>query len=117
MPCFGSRRAGVRLGHQEHRNGSYQGLRFSLAAGAMENGGDPPGTRRSASGRLIDCKSGRFMTDPNKVKKVSSSRRANSRRSAASEKTADRSRSLGEELDNQQHQQHVDEQQQVVGVP
>eukprot|EP00971_Amphidinium_carterae_P299565 5951831-Amphidinium_carterae.1 len=71
----------------------------------MENGEDPPGTRRSASGRLINSVTGRFMTDPNKVKKVSSSRRASSRRSAASEKPADRSRSLGEVSENEQNQQ------------
>eukprot|EP00971_Amphidinium_carterae_P090732 1796084-Amphidinium_carterae.1 len=52
----------------------------------MENGGDPPGpspgTRRSASGRLIDSTTGKFVTDPNKVKKPPSTRRACSRRSA-----------------------------------
>eukprot|EP00971_Amphidinium_carterae_P105666 2092483-Amphidinium_carterae.1 len=79
----------------------------------MENGEDPPGTRRSASGRLIDCKTGRFAPDPNKVKRVPSSRRASSRRSAASEKTADRSRSIGEGSENGQQEQH---QHQVVGL-
>eukprot|EP00971_Amphidinium_carterae_P024131 476520-Amphidinium_carterae.1 len=74
----------------------------------MENGGDPPGTRRSASGRLIDIATGRFTTDPNKVKKTPSTRRANSRRSApASENPADRSRSLGEVSDNEQNQQQA----------
>eukprot|EP00971_Amphidinium_carterae_P238469 4734015-Amphidinium_carterae.1 len=109
---FGSRRARVRLGLSEERNGSpsrlidsYQGQQFSLSAGAMENGGDPPGTRRSASGRLITASTGRFMADPNKVKKTQSTKRANSRRSVpASENPADRSRSLGEVSDGEQNQ-------------
>eukprot|EP00971_Amphidinium_carterae_P084915 1680316-Amphidinium_carterae.1 len=74
----------------------------------MENGGDPPGTRRSASGRLINASTGRFIADPNKVKKTPSTRRANSRRSApASENPADRSRSLGEVSDSEQNHQHA----------
>eukprot|EP00971_Amphidinium_carterae_P275886 5474285-Amphidinium_carterae.1 len=71
----------------------------------MENGDDPPGSRRIANGRLINCKTGRFMTDPNKSP---SSRRASSRRSAASGKTADRSRSLGEVSDHGHIQQQVE---------
>eukprot|EP00971_Amphidinium_carterae_P154133 3056901-Amphidinium_carterae.1 len=78
----------------------------------MEKSCDPPGSRRSASGRLINISTGRFMTDPNKAKSVPSSRRANSRRSAASEKTADRSRSIGEEASDNEHIQR-----QVDGVP
>eukprot|EP00971_Amphidinium_carterae_P165098 3272674-Amphidinium_carterae.1 len=81
----------------------------------MENGGDPPGTRRSANGRLINCKTGRFTTDPNKVKTIPSSRRASSRRSAASERTADRSRSVEEVSDNGQIQQQVEVD--LPGVP
>lgn len=76
----------------------------------MEKSGDPPGTKRSANGRLINISTGRFMTDPNKAKSVSSSRRASSRRSAASEKTADdRSRSVEKAAsDSGRIQQQVD---------
>eukprot|EP00971_Amphidinium_carterae_P213578 4238608-Amphidinium_carterae.1 len=78
----------------------------------MENGDDPPGSRRSANGRLINCKTGRFMTDPNKSP---SSRRASSRRSVASEKTQDRSRSQGEVSENE----HIQRQEgaELQGVP
>eukprot|EP00971_Amphidinium_carterae_P208445 4135756-Amphidinium_carterae.1 len=83
----------------------YQGQRFSLSAGAMENGSDPPGTRRSASGRLINASTGRFMADPNKEKKAGSTRRTSGRSASASTPQRDRSRSPGDLVDSEnQHQ-------------
>eukprot|EP00971_Amphidinium_carterae_P086935 1720138-Amphidinium_carterae.2 len=71
----------------------------------MEKVSDPPGTRRSASGRLIDSISGKFVTDPNKVKKQPTTRRARSRRSTpASEIPDNHSRSLGEVSDGEENQ-------------
>eukprot|EP00971_Amphidinium_carterae_P197810 3925697-Amphidinium_carterae.2 len=77
---------------------------FSLPPGAMENSGDPPGTKRNAHGKLVNAVTGRFVKDPTRVP-ASTSRRASGKRSvSASTLQNDRSRSL-EELSDPENQQ------------
>eukprot|EP00971_Amphidinium_carterae_P198621 3941823-Amphidinium_carterae.1 len=59
----------------------------------MQNSGDPPGTHRNLSGRLVDEK-GKYVKDPNKVS-TSTTRRARGNRSVSASTLRDeRSRSL-----------------------